>query len=218
MKKHIANIITSTGILIGIMACILVITQPSWLWAELLLLGALFTDALDGKAARKFWSTKSGPYLDDIADFINFWLHPALWIWSITGSTGLAALFVCCIFYRLIRFTLRKQDTKNYFSWLPSPAGAVAVMGIMIVHPEPMILALALGVIAFLSISHIPCMHVMKNQKIVKFSPLILAWALALPWIYGGDIFALWLAQTVLVLIYIIVSIIVLLIPHYVLR
>ena len=48
-------------------------------------------------------------------------------------------------------------------------------MGIMIVHPEPMILALALGVIAFLSISHIPCMHVMKNQKIVKFSPLILA-------------------------------------------
>lgn len=54
MKKNIANIITGMGILFGIIACILVITQPSWLWAEILLGGALLTDALDGKAARKF--------------------------------------------------------------------------------------------------------------------------------------------------------------------
>lgn len=72
MKKHIANIITSVGILFGIIACYLVITHPSWLWAELLLVGALIADALDGKAARKFGGTKAGPYLDDISDFINF--------------------------------------------------------------------------------------------------------------------------------------------------
>lgn len=69
---------------------------------------------------------------------------------------------MCAIFYRLVRFTLQKQDTHDYFSGLPSPAAAIAVMGIMIVYPEPVILLLAIGVIAFLALSHIPCLHVMK--------------------------------------------------------
>lgn len=125
LKKNIANGITDIGIIIGIIACVLVIKQPSWLWSEILLAGALITDALDGKAARKFGSTKAGPYLDDIADFINFGLHPSLWIWLITGSAPLAALYLCAIFYRLVRFTLKKQDTQNYFLGLPSPASAV---------------------------------------------------------------------------------------------
>lgn len=47
-------------------------------------------------------------------------------------------------------------------------------MGVMIIHPEQNLLAIAVGVIAFLAISHIPCMHIMKNHRIVKFSPLIL--------------------------------------------
>lgn len=38
LKKHLANTITSMGILFGILACYLVITQPSWLSAEILLL------------------------------------------------------------------------------------------------------------------------------------------------------------------------------------
>lgn len=54
LKKNIANMITSTGILIGIGACILVSTHPSWIVAEILLCGALITDALDGRAARTF--------------------------------------------------------------------------------------------------------------------------------------------------------------------
>lgn len=71
-KKHIANMITGIGILTGVAACILVFTDPSWVWAEILLALALLTDALDGKAARKFGGTRAGPYLDDIADFLNF--------------------------------------------------------------------------------------------------------------------------------------------------
>jgi len=46
----------------------------------------------------------------------------------------------------------------------------------------------------------------------------LLAGCLVLPWIYGGDLFALGLAQAVLTLSYILVSITTLLIPHYVLR
>jgi|GEM_PF-3085927 len=58
MKKYIANVITTIGILFGVIACVLVIIHPSWLVAEILLAGALIADALDGKAARKFGETK----------------------------------------------------------------------------------------------------------------------------------------------------------------
>lgn len=218
MKKHIANIITSIGIVFGILACYLVITQPSWLSAEILLLWALLMDALDGKAARRFWSTHLGPYLDDVADFINFWLHPGLWIWSITGSLSLAALYMCAIFYRLVRFTMHKQDSGTYFSGLPSPAAAMGIMGILIIYPEPLILILSIGVIAFLAISHIPCIHIMKQNISQKYLWVLLLGCLALPGIYGGDVWAIWLAQTVIILSYIVGSIILLLIPHYVLR
>jgi hypothetical protein len=71
-------------------------TGPSWFWSEVLLLGALITDALDGKAARKFGSTKAGPYLDDIADFINFGLHPATLDMDSHGQYGpLCTLYLC---------------------------------------------------------------------------------------------------------------------------
>ncbi|MBP6921208.1 CDP-alcohol phosphatidyltransferase family protein [Candidatus Gracilibacteria bacterium] len=218
MKKHIANAITSIGTMFGILACFLVLTQPSWLSAEILLLGALLTDALDGKAARRFGSTHIGPYLDDIADFINFGLHPGLWIWSISGSIPLAALYICAIFYRLVRFTLKKQDTHNYFSGLPSPAAAIGVMGIMIVHPEPIVLVLTLGVLTFLTISQVPCMHVMKQNISKKYISLIILGCLALPGIYGGDVWAIGLAQLIITMSYIAASIILLLIPHYVLH
>ena len=77
---------------------------------------------------------------------------------------------------------------------------------------------LLLGLIAFLTISHIPCMHVMKTEWVKKNSFALLAGCLILPWIYGGDLFALGLAQAVLTLSYVLISIITLLIPHYVLR
>jgi CDP-diacylglycerol---serine O-phosphatidyltransferase len=218
LQKNIANMITSVGIVLGIIACVLAIIHPSWIWAELLLIGSLVTDALDGKAARKFGGTKLGPYLDDVADFINFWLHPGIWIWMITGNMMLAALFICAIFYRLARFTLQKQDAKTYFLWLPSPAAAVWAMGIMMIHPHNTILTIVLSLITFLAISSIPCMHVMKTKWITKNFYLIITGCLLLPWIYGGGIFGIWLSQVILILIYILVSILILLIPHYVVQ
>lgn len=90
-------------------------------------------------------------------------------------------------------------------------------MGIMIIHPEPIILAIALGLIAFLTISHIPCMHIGKARS-AKIFPLIILGSIGLIWIYGGNIFALGLAECVLTITYILVSMIILLIPHYVTR
>lgn len=91
-------------------------------------------------------------------------------------------------------------------------------MGIPIITSDPAVILISSALVAFLAISHIPCMHVMKMPHIARKMPLILIGALLLPWLYGGDMFAVGLAQTVAVLAYILVSIIVLLIPHYVLR
>jgi phosphatidylserine synthase len=68
-----------------------------------------------------------------------------------------------------MRFTMHKQDSSPYFSGLPSPAAALGVMGILIVYPEPLILTIIIGVITFLTISHIPCLHIMKQNISPKY-------------------------------------------------
>ena len=67
----------------------------------------------------KVWKYKAGTYLDDISDFINFGLHPGLWIWVSMQHTTLAVLYVLAILYRLTRFTL--QGSKHLFSLLMTP-------------------------------------------------------------------------------------------------
>jgi len=94
IKKNLANSITGLGIIAGVVACILARVHPSWIIAECLFFVALITDALDGKVARIFGSTKAGPYLDDIADLINFGIHPALWIWIESGRFWLACVYL----------------------------------------------------------------------------------------------------------------------------
>lgn len=116
LKKNLANIVTGLGIVSGIIACILVIHNPSWQTATVLLIVSLVTDGLDGKIARKYGSTKAGTYLDDISDFINFGLHPGLWIWVGMQHTTLAVLYILAILYRLTRFTLQGQNTSSLFS------------------------------------------------------------------------------------------------------
>lgn len=217
MKKYIANCITFLGILIGIAACIKVFTDPSWLWAEVLLAGALVMDALDGRAARAFGGTKMGPYLDDVADAINFGIHPALWIWITTHNATLSILYVCAIIYRLTRFTIKKQSHSDHFTGLPSPAAAVIVLGWIALGEKELFDAIAFVFISFLAISHIPCIHVMKFAPIRKILPLAILLAVFLPEWYGGGTFGIGLTQVVLIASYILVSIIFLM-PAYAFR
>ncbi len=213
-KKYIANCITGLGVIFGIIACTQVIRDPSWIIAEILLVGALITDGLDGRAARKFGSTKSGQYLDDIADAINFGLHPALWIWLCTGSGILGGLYFICIIYRLTRFTLKKQSETSYLIGLGSPAAAIGVLGwIPLEHPA-MIDMIAFLFISFLAISSLRTIHFMKWGHLGKTIPLLLLAIIFLPWLYGGGILGISITQSVIFLIYLLLSIL-LLMPSY---
>lgn len=98
------------------MACVGAIYHPSFILAETYLALALIFDALDGWCARRFGGHRFGPYLDDIADALNFGLHPAVWIYLLTDSIVLASIFVLSILFRLVRFTLQKENKSVFFS------------------------------------------------------------------------------------------------------
>ncbi len=217
IQKNLANFVTSLGIISGIFACIFAVVFQDWQISTGLLIFWLLTDGLDGRVARKFWSTKVGPYLDDIADFIHFGIHPAIWIWVITGHIVLATLYAVSIVYRLVRFTMKKQNTSTLFSGLPSPAAAIGIFGIIFSPMEREFVMIGVLFITCLAVSSLPCFHVMKNKNISRLMPLIVFIILVLPWIFGGGKYWIAITELVCVSIYILFSFISM-IPHYVNR
>jgi phosphatidylserine synthase len=211
--KHHTNALAITSIVFGVVACIGFLVEPSLIRAEILLFASLMAHMLYEKSSHA-WTI----VLYHMASLINFWIHPALWIWSSTGSILLGTLWICSTIYQLSRPVQSKHEWESYMIWLPAAAGAIGAMALTIIHPEWMVLNIGLCMLAFLAISNIPTIHVVHTSWIAKNRFLLLLWCLILPWIYGGDIWAVGLAQGILLLVYIFVSIITLLIPHYVFR
>ena len=131
----------------------------SALWA---LLVAVVCDGMDGRIARLLnASSRLGAELDSLADFVNFGVAPAMFMFFwLTGKTfgadpstvvgpvtvrlvlGCALFYALCDCFRLARFnTMLEQETqpywKNYFTGVPAPGGCWMVL-------TPAILSLAL--------------------------------------------------------------------------
>lgn len=138
--------------------------QHKFAWAIcIIIMGQLF-DLFDGRMAEIHGGTKYGPYLDDIADFVSFGLAPAYVIIESGGSysTIFAFIFLVGVAFRLIRFVAvdkkRTDLPEGIFNGLPSPAGALIVLGGALVLPPTLISAAAL-VSTGLMISHIRFAH-----------------------------------------------------------
>lgn len=212
IKKNLANCITGLGIIGWIMACIITKTSLSWSISEGLFLFSLLTDALDGTVARKFGGTKAGPYLDDIADMINFGIHPAFWIWIISGQWWLALFYGFCILARLIRFTVLKQSS-DIFSGLPSPAAALTIFGLIFIVPEKEVLMIGTLFISFLTVSQIRFLHVIKYQKLTSLRLPILILIAALPLLFWYNQIGIGITHLTIIGIYMLFSL--LLLPQY---
>ena len=130
------------------------------LWA---LLVACICDGIDGRIARLLnASSKLGAELDSLADFVNFGVAPAMfmyfWMTGGPGHTladgtvvarpfirvvlGCALYYALCDCFRLARFnTMLEQETapywKHFFTGVPAPGGCWMVL-------TPAILSLAL--------------------------------------------------------------------------
>jgi CDP-diacylglycerol---serine O-phosphatidyltransferase len=128
-----------------------------WTAAALIYVAMIF-DMFDGSAAR--WANQTsefGALLDSLCDAISFGVAPAFLMLQFTKYKHIremelnvepffnypdkilwiiAALFMICVILRLARFTVEtdEDDSHEFFSGLPSPAGAgvVASFPIMI--------------------------------------------------------------------------------------
>lgn len=159
-----ADILSTLNFICGVISLILTYNNY-FAWAIcVIIVGQLF-DLFDGRMAEKHGGTKYGPLMDDIADFVSFGLAPAYMIFKTGGSMAwlFALIYLIGVAYRLIRFvTVDKQRTdlpEGIFNGLPSPAGALIVLGsVLAVDYIPLLWAGA-GVSVGLMVSHLHFAH-----------------------------------------------------------
>jgi len=156
------NAITSLAACAGITS-ISFSSEGRWIAALQALLLACICDGMDGRVARLLKaSSKLGAELDSLADFVNFGVAPAMFMffWLTGGpahldadgarlaaplvraTLGAALFYAMCDCFRLARFnTMLEQPTlpywKNYFLGVPAPGGCWMVL-------SPAVLSLAL--------------------------------------------------------------------------
>ncbi len=140
MRVLIPNLITLLALAAGFTAVRMAYEGRLEHAVYLVLVAALF-DALDGRIARLLQGTsRFGAELDSLADFLSFGAVPALilyfWAMKEAGSLGwiAAVVFVICAALRLARFNIAIDDTSkpawmaNFFTGMPTPAGALVVL------------------------------------------------------------------------------------------
>ena len=156
------NLVTAMAACAGITS-ISLSSEGRFLHALVALLVACVCDGMDGRIARLLKaSSKLGAELDSLADFVNFGVAPAMFMyfWMTGGPThmyldgtpvaqplvrivlGCALFYAMCDCFRLARFnTMLEQETapwwRNYFTGVPAPGGCWMVL-------TPAILSLAL--------------------------------------------------------------------------
>jgi len=161
LRAIVPNLVTSMAACAGITS-IAFSSEGRFLPALWALLVACICDGIDGRIARLLKaSSKLGAELDSLADFVNFGVAPALFMYfwltgkcyGATGALvtsqamvrmilGCALFYALCDCFRLARFnTMLEQETApywtNFFTGVPAPGGCWMVL-------TPAILSLAL--------------------------------------------------------------------------
>ena len=163
LRAIVPNLVTSMAACAGITS-ISLSSEGRFLPALWALLVACICDGVDGRIARLLKaSSKLGAELESLADFVNFGVAPAMFMyfWMTGGPTHTLAdgtmvarplirvVLACSLYYamcdcfRLARFnTMLEQETapywKHFFTGVPAPGGCWMVL-------TPAMLSLALG-------------------------------------------------------------------------
>ena len=172
----IPNILTTLALCAG-MTAIRFGIQGKWEAAVIALMAAGIFDALDGRIARLLKGTsRFGAELDSLSDFVSFGVAPSVmvyfWTMHTAGGVGwtLALLFSVCCALRLARFNIKSGESDlppwafNYFTGVPTPAGAAIVVLPMLLSFEfgsgifdsPILNGVVIFATAVLEISRIP--------------------------------------------------------------
>ena len=162
LRAIVPNLVTSIAACAGITS-ISFSSEGRFLPALWALLVACICDGMDGRIARLLnASSKLGAELDSLADFVNFGVAPAMFMyfWMTGGPDhtladgsvvarpyirlvlGCSLYYAMCDCFRLARFnTMLEQETapywKHFFTGVPAPGGCWMVL-------TPAVLSLAL--------------------------------------------------------------------------
>jgi len=155
LRYVLPNLVTLLGLCLGLTA-IRFAYEGRYEMAVYAIVAAAVLDGLDGRIARALKSTsRFGAELDSLADFIDFGVAPAvlLYFWTLHDikSYGWFAVlvYVVACALRLARFNVALDDPdkpqwkNDFFTGMPSPAGAIAVMLPIYLHYS--VLKLPLG-------------------------------------------------------------------------
>lgn len=169
------NLVTLLGLCAGLTAIRMAIENRFDLAIALIIL-AIILDGIDGRLARYFRATsRFGEELDSLADFVNFGVAPALFlfIWRLDDLRSFgwicALVFAICTGLRLARFNAalmaeepRPDWSRDFFVGAPAPAGAGLVLlpfflqRIVSIQIPAAVVAIYAILIALLMVSRIP--------------------------------------------------------------
>ena len=158
-----ADILSFLNFCCGVTSLILTY-QHRFAWAICIIIAGQLFDLFDGRMALKHGGTKYGPYLDDIADFVSFGLAPAYVVVQKSGTLALVVggIFIFGVAFRLYRFVAmdkkRTDIPEGIFNGLPSPAGALIVLGAALIAPPVILWGLTMLSVG-LMVSHIRFAH-----------------------------------------------------------
>lgn len=157
--------------------------EGRWNAAIVAILVAAILDGLDGRMARLLRATSDfGAELDSLSDVIAFGVAPAmiLYFWSLDGPGSaawvVALFYVVCVALRLARYNTDQDKPSyayNYFTGIPSPAGAILVLLPLVVSREignelasdPLFVSGWMALIGILMVTRIPTFAV-RSQRI----------------------------------------------------
>jgi CDP-diacylglycerol--serine O-phosphatidyltransferase len=183
---------------------------------------AAVLDGLDGRVARMIkGQSKFGAELDSLADFVNFGVAPGLilYFWQLHDLSNVgwiaAMIFAISGGLRLARFNATMNDPNkpafaaNFFTGVPAPAGAIAVLlpiylsFLGIPQPPAVLTAFYTLLIAILMVSRLPVfsgkavgMRVQPELVLPVFVSVVffIALLISYPWVvlsFGSIIFLL---------------------------
>ena len=161
-----ADILSMLNLLCGIIGIFLVF-QGRYVYVAIAILAGQIFDLFDGRMAEKHGGTKFGPWLDDIADLVSFGMCPAL-LMLLKGNLRplsfiFGILYFLAIGFRLWRYLAHdKHDntlSPGTFNGLPSPAGAMVVLGACLFWENFWIIWAVILLTSYLLVSHIRFVH-----------------------------------------------------------
>ena len=176
LRMVVPNFFTVLSLCAGLTAIRMAIEARPDMAIALIVVAALL-DGVDGRLARALKAqSKFGAELDSLADFVNFGVAPAVlvFVWGLGGLPQgfgwiVALVFALAMGLRLARFNSLIDVEKpkwqaNYFTGIPAPAGAIAVLlplylhglGLFDVRAWPWLIALYMLTVAALLVSTIP--------------------------------------------------------------